>query len=81
MPECCYRASRNKMEIPMLLNYNIWEITMTKLFAGLFLGVFMGTLAYELINRNNPDFIENIRKKAAETMDEFSVPPRNLEMD
>jgi metalloprotease len=21
MPECCYRASRNKMEIPMLLNY------------------------------------------------------------
>ena len=40
---------------------------MTKLLAGIFVGVFLGSLACELLSRNNPAFLEKIRKMAEDT--------------
>jgi hypothetical protein len=44
---------------------------MTKILVGIFLGVFIGTLGYELVSRNNPEAIERIRKKVSEKVDDF----------
>ena len=40
---------------------------MTKLLAGIFFGVFIGSLAFELINRRNPELLEKARKFAKDT--------------
>jgi hypothetical protein len=44
---------------------------MTKILVGVFLGVFIGALGYELVSRNNPETIEKIRKKVSEKVDDF----------
>ena len=38
------------------------------LIAGLFVGVFVGALAYEIIKRNNPDFLTSVKKKISNGM-------------
>jgi hypothetical protein len=37
---------------------------MIKLLSGVFVGVFMGALVYEIINRENPEWLEKIRNLA-----------------
>lgn len=47
---------------------------MTKTLVGVFIGVFLGALGYELLNRNNPEAIQKIRQRVAEKVDEFLGP-------
>jgi hypothetical protein len=42
---------------------------MSKVLATIFLGVFVGALTYEILRRVNPEFIERVEAKAADTMD------------
>lgn len=42
---------------------------MSKILATIFLGVFVGALTYEILKRFNPDLIEKVEAKAAETVD------------
>jgi hypothetical protein len=44
---------------------------MIKILAGVFLGVFVGALGYELVNRNNPEAIDKIRKNVSKIVDDF----------
>lgn len=46
---------------------------MIKILAGVFLGVFIGTLGYELVNRNNPELIQKIRRRVSETLEDFTI--------
>ena len=46
---------------------------MIKILAGVFVGVFIGTLGYELLNRSNPEAIQKIRKKVSETLNDFTI--------
>ena len=46
---------------------------MLKILTGVFLGVFIGTLGYELVNRSNPEVIERIRSRMSEVLDDFMV--------
>ncbi len=48
---------------------------MFKLLAGVFVGVFVGALIYEIANRKNPELIEKIRDKAAEKIDRYLEMP------
>ena len=46
---------------------------MIKILAGVFVGVFIGTLGYELVKRNNPELIHKVRRKVSETLDDFTI--------
>ncbi|MCL4456527.1 MAG: hypothetical protein M1406_03850 [Nitrospirae bacterium] len=47
---------------------------MSKILIGVFLGVFVGALAYELLNRTRPDIIKKIEIKASEKVDSLLAP-------
>jgi hypothetical protein len=42
---------------------------MSKIVAGVFLAVFIGALAYELLNRTKPELTEQFEKKLSEGLD------------
>jgi len=39
---------------------------MSKLLIGVFMGVFLGAMAYEFLNRTKPELMKKIREKASE---------------
>ncbi|MBI3599818.1 MAG: hypothetical protein HY097_04140 [Nitrospinae bacterium] len=41
---------------------------MTKLLMGVFIGVFVGALTYEFLNRTKPELMKKIRAKASEDL-------------
>jgi len=41
---------------------------MSKLLMGVFIGVFVGALTYEFLNRTKPELMKKIRAKAAEDL-------------
>ncbi len=47
---------------------------MSKIFAGVFFGVFIGALAYETLNRTNPVLVQRIRRKVSEKLDDYLGP-------
>ena len=46
---------------------------MIKILAGVFVGVFIGTLGYELVNRNNPELVKKVRQRISETLEDFTI--------
>ncbi len=44
---------------------------MGKILFGVFSGVFIGAVVYELINRTNPDLIDRVGKLASSTIDDL----------
>jgi len=44
---------------------------MSKILVGVFFGVFVGALGYELVMRTRPNAIPNIRKKVSTAVDSF----------
>jgi hypothetical protein len=42
---------------------------MSKILAGVFLGVFIGALVYEMLNRTKPELTEKIEAKFSEGLD------------
>ncbi len=48
---------------------------MTKLMIGVFLGVFVGALIYDVVNRENPKLIKRVRDKAAKKINEYLEMP------
>lgn len=44
---------------------------MSKIFAGVFFGVFIGALAYETLNRSNPELVQRIRNKVSKKLDDY----------
>ncbi|MDH4100125.1 MAG: hypothetical protein OEV28_06070 [Nitrospirota bacterium] len=47
---------------------------MSKILIGVFLGVFVGALTYEILNRKHPDLIKKFEAKALETVDHILEP-------
>ena len=52
---------------------------MSKIFAGVFLGVFIGALAYETLNRSNPKLVQRIRNKVSGKLDDYLGPIETVE--
>ena len=46
---------------------------MIKILAGVFVGVFIGTLGYELVNRSNPELIKKVKQMVSETLEDFTI--------
>jgi gas vesicle protein len=44
---------------------------MSKTLLGIFIGVFIGAVAYELIRRSNPSFTKKIETRAKKKIDEI----------
>ncbi|HIJ90552.1 MAG: hypothetical protein OEV89_07270 [Desulfobulbaceae bacterium] len=44
---------------------------MSKILIGVFSGIFIGAVIYELVNRANPDFIKKIEDLASNKVDEM----------
>lgn len=44
---------------------------MSKILAGIFLGVFVSALAYEMLERSNPELLKKVREKISGKLDEF----------
>jgi len=44
---------------------------MSKVMIGVFLGVFASALFYEIVNRQNPELVEKIKKKFNEKFDKY----------
>ncbi|QWR78094.1 hypothetical protein [Candidatus Magnetomonas plexicatena] len=47
---------------------------MSKIMIGIFLGVFTGAIALEVIKRNNPVFLEKLKNKVREKFDAMLEP-------
>lgn len=47
---------------------------MSKILIGVFLGVFVGALTYEILSRKHPELIKKFEAKAAETIDDLLEP-------
>ncbi|MBF0520058.1 MAG: hypothetical protein HQK92_10065 [Nitrospirae bacterium] len=47
---------------------------MAKAMIGIFLGVFAGAIAYEVVKRNNPVFLEKLKNKVREKLDAMLEP-------
>ena len=44
---------------------------MSKVFIGVFSGRFIGAVLYELLNRNNPEFMRKVEERANRKIDEL----------
>lgn len=44
---------------------------MSKILAGVFVGVFVGALLYELVDRANPELVAKIKDKLFKRLDDF----------
>jgi uncharacterized membrane-anchored protein YhcB (DUF1043 family) len=44
---------------------------MSKVFIGVFSGIFIGAVIYELLNRSNPEFIKKVEDLASRKIDEL----------
>ena len=44
---------------------------MSKVFIGVFSGIFIGAVLYELLNRNNPEFMRKVEERANRKIDEL----------
>ena len=45
--------------------------SMSKVFIGVFSGIFIGAVLYELLNRNNPEFMRKVEERANRKIDEL----------
>lgn len=47
---------------------------MSKILLGVFVVVFVGAVAYEIINRTRPDLTENLENKISDSLDRMLSP-------
>ncbi len=48
---------------------------MSKLFVGVFSGVFIGAVIYELLNRTNPEFVGKVERLVSRKIDDICDAP------
>jgi hypothetical protein len=46
-------------------------VAMSKLFVGVFSGIFIGAVIYELLNRNSPEFMRKVEELANRKVDDL----------